>query len=160
MHTSLRDLSCQYTATYSDWASNCITIFNDSPPIFLLALILVGRAMLLSGVVVNLVMSLLLLPFGVPGEAQVNANTRSPHGNLNIPCQNCHTFSGWKPIRNVPEFDHNQTRYPLRGMHQGVSLHAVPHQTGFYQRGRQVRRLPRRHSQAAIWRGLRTMPHG
>lgn len=49
------------------------------------------------------------------------AGARSPHGPLNIPCQNCHTLSGWKPIRNVPEFDHNQTRFPLRGMHQGVS---------------------------------------
>ena len=48
-------------------------------------------------------------------------NTRSPHGPLNIPCQNCHTFTGWKPIRNVPEFDHGRTRFPLRGMHRSVS---------------------------------------
>ncbi|HEY2232461.1 MAG TPA: hypothetical protein VGK01_03210, partial [Candidatus Angelobacter sp.] len=41
------------------------------------------------------------------GEAQVSGGTRSPHGNLAIPCQNCHTASGWKPIRAVPEFDHN-----------------------------------------------------
>ncbi len=48
--------------------------------------------------------------------------SRSPHGpQLNIPCQNCHTFSGWKPIRSAPEFDHNKTRYPLRGMHQNVA---------------------------------------
>jgi hypothetical protein len=38
-----------------------------------------------------------------------------------MPCQNCHTLSGWKPIRAVPEFDHNTTKYPLRGMHEGVS---------------------------------------
>lgn len=38
-----------------------------------------------------------------------------------MPCQNCHTFTAWKPIRNVPEFDHNQTKFPLRGMHKGVS---------------------------------------
>lgn len=49
-----------------------------------------------------------------------STTTRSPHGPLNIPCQNCHTFSGWKPIRSVPEFDHNQTKYPLRGMHEKV----------------------------------------
>src|SRR5215468_10264067 len=48
------------------------------------------------------------------------ATTRSPHGPLSVPCQNCHTLSGWKPIRAVPEFDHNTTRYPLRGMHQNV----------------------------------------
>ena len=51
---------------------------------------------------------------------QGSKTTRSPHGPLNIPCQNCHTFSGWKPIRSVPEFDHNQTKYPLRGMHEKV----------------------------------------
>ena len=48
-------------------------------------------------------------------------NTRSPHGNLNMPCQNCHTVYGWKPIRAVPEFDHNKTKFPLRGLHEGVN---------------------------------------
>jgi hypothetical protein len=55
--------------------------------------------------------------------------SRSPHGEQNIPCQNCHTSVGWKPIRAVPEFDHNQTKYPLRGLHQGVACsqcHAKP----------------------------------
>lgn len=46
--------------------------------------------------------------------------TRSPHGPLAIPCENCHTASGWRPIRAVPEFDHNKTKYPLRGMHEKV----------------------------------------
>jgi NMD protein affecting ribosome stability and mRNA decay len=64
----------------------------------------------------------LLLPAPIPaGQAQAAPNTRSPHGNLNLPCQNCHTVYGWKPIRAVPEFDHNQTRFPLRGMHEGVT---------------------------------------
>src|SRR3954452_19015768 len=54
-------------------------------------------------------------------QGQVSGGTRSPHGNLTVPCQNCHTASAWRPIRAVPEFDHNRTRYPLRGMHQGVS---------------------------------------
>jgi hypothetical protein len=53
--------------------------------------------------------------------AQVSGGTHSPHGNLAVPCQNCHTASAWKPIRAVPEFDHNQTRYPLRGMHAAVT---------------------------------------
>ncbi|HVO61174.1 MAG TPA: hypothetical protein VMT53_09565 [Terriglobales bacterium] len=70
-------------------------------------------------ILVNL---LLFLPLGAPaqGQAQVYAQTRSPHGPLNLPCTNCHTSLGWKPIRGVPEFDHNQTSFPLRGMHQGV----------------------------------------
>jgi len=48
-------------------------------------------------------------------------STRSPHGPLNIPCENCHTATGWTPIRAVPEFNHDSTRYPLRGMHEKVS---------------------------------------
>jgi hypothetical protein len=53
-------------------------------------------------------------------EAQ-KETTRSPHGpSLAIPCENCHTAAGWRPIRAVPEFDHNKTKYPLRGMHEKV----------------------------------------
>jgi len=76
-----------------------------------------------SGGVLNLLSVLLLLLSGISGGAQAQASggTHSPHGNLNIPCQNCHTANGWRPIRAVPEFDHNQTRYPLRGMHQSVT---------------------------------------
>ncbi len=57
------------------------------------------------------------------GAAQPSALdvTRSPHGDLNIPCENCHTFTSWKPLRNILEFDHSKTRYPLRGLHRGVS---------------------------------------
>jgi predicted CXXCH cytochrome family protein len=57
---------------------------------------------------------------GAPAQAPARVETRSPHGKLDIPCQNCHTFSGWKPVRSIPEFDHNKTRYPLRGMHTSV----------------------------------------
>jgi hypothetical protein len=67
----------------------------------------------------------LLLPSAVPGAPQQPAqNTHSPHGSLNLSCQNCHTVYGWKPIRAVPEFDHNQTRFPLRGLHEGVACTA------------------------------------
>src|SRR5690348_11264615 len=63
-----------------------------------------------------------MLAGGAPSApAQVSAQIRSPHGNLNIPCQNCHTSIGWKPIRAIPEFNHNRTSYPLRGMHESVS---------------------------------------
>ncbi len=63
---------------------------------------------------------ILTRPLGADQRPQLNV-TRSPHGNLNIPCENCHTFTSWKPLRNILEFDHNKTRYPLRGLHQGVS---------------------------------------
>src|ERR1700686_4000512 len=75
-----------------------------------------------SGGVLNLFAVLLLALAGSPASAHAQTTgTHSPHGNLNIPCQNCHTPNGWKPVRAVPEFDHNKTRYPLRGMHQSVT---------------------------------------
>ena len=75
------------------------------------------------GRVPNLVAVLCFAFSGILGtaRAQESAGTHSPHGNLNGPCQNCHTPEGWRPIRAVPEFDHNRTRYVLRGMHQGVT---------------------------------------
>ncbi len=65
----------------------------------------------------------LLLVLGAvsTGQSLPRANSRSPHGALDIPCQNCHTSIGWKPIRAVPEFDHNHTKFPLRGMHESVT---------------------------------------
>src|SRR6202023_1265642 len=75
------------------------------------------------GGVLNLLVAVFFAFSGISGraQAQVSAGTHSPHGNLNMPCQNCHTAAGWKPIRAVPEFDHKQTRYLLRGMHQSVT---------------------------------------
>jgi hypothetical protein len=76
-----------------------------------------------STIVVNLVLAVMFVPTGAARTTsdQSSAVTRSPHGNLNLPCQNCHTAAGWKPIRAIPEFDHNQTKFPLRGLHQGVA---------------------------------------
>ena len=72
-----------------------------------------------------LLLQLLLFLLGQPGMAQARpevpqVSARNPHGPLTIPCENCHTFTSWKPIRSVPEFDHSHTRFPLRGMHEGV----------------------------------------
>jgi hypothetical protein len=75
---------------------------------------------LISTLVIALVVA--LMPSASPGGQSQNAvQTRSPHGELNIPCQNCHSSLSWKPIRANPEFDHNKTSYPLRGMHVGVA---------------------------------------
>jgi hypothetical protein len=62
----------------------------------------------------------LALSFSRPVNAQRQPG-RSPHGPLNIPCENCHTNTSWAPIRAIPEFNHDSTRYPLRGMHEKVS---------------------------------------
>ena len=74
----------------------------------------------LAGVAVLLLL-LLLLGSLASASSQSATGTYSPHGNLNIPCQNCHTAQGWKPVRAVPEFNHDQTHYPLRGLHQNVA---------------------------------------
>lgn len=67
----------------------------------------------------------LLLVLHVPAQGQgprgSAPQTRNPHGPISIPCENCHTLTSWKPIRAVPEFDHNrETSYPLLGMHAKV----------------------------------------
>src|SRR3974390_1130598 len=49
------------------------------------------------------------------------AKVTNPHGPIAIPCQNCHTYTSWRPIRSTPEFNHDNTRYPLRGMHMDVT---------------------------------------
>jgi hypothetical protein len=49
------------------------------------------------------------------------AKVTNPHGPIGISCQNCHTYTSWKPIRSVPEFNHDRTRYPLLGMHKDVA---------------------------------------
>ena len=77
--------------------------------------------MLKPGTLIAIAALWLMCSARVPGHASTTVGTHSPHGPLNIPCQNCHTFSGWKPIRSMPEFNHDQTRYPLRGMHQNVA---------------------------------------
>jgi len=76
-----------------------------------------------AGVTAKLVFCLVVVLSALAGgaHAQTSDGTHSPHGNLTVPCQNCHTANGWRPIRAVPEFDHNQTRYPLRGMHTSVA---------------------------------------
>src|ERR1035438_7535669 len=75
-----------------------------------------------AGQTASLAVSLLLtLTSFASASSQGSVGTHSPHGSLNVPCQNCHTAEGWKPIRAVPEFNHNQTHYPLRGLHQNVA---------------------------------------
>ena len=79
--------------------------------------------------IAGLSLALLLMAASFRAQEPGVAKTQSPHGTLNVPCANCHTAQGWKPIRAVPEFDHNQTKYPLRGMHVGVaciSCHVKP----------------------------------
>ena len=43
---------------------------------------------------------------------------QSPHGEqFSINCSDCHTSSGWQPLREDMVFDHNTTRFDLNGQH-------------------------------------------
>ncbi len=55
-----------------------------------------------------------------PNVGGPQAKVTNPHGPIATPCQNCHTYTSWKPIRSKTEFNHDQTGYPLRGMHEKV----------------------------------------
>ncbi len=67
-------------------------------------------------------MAMFLVAFLPVVSAQTaTVRTRSPHGTLAISCESCHTSTSWKPIRPSPDFNHNETRYPLRGMHVSVN---------------------------------------
>lgn len=72
------------------------------------------RVLLLAQLVVVLHLGVFAADSGQPSSQE---KTRSPHGKLNIPCENCHTVQGWKPIRAVPEFDHRKTGFALHGLH-------------------------------------------
>lgn len=44
--------------------------------------------------------------------------TRSPHGDLDMACEICHTATSWTPVRPNTDFDHaSQTNWPLVGAH-------------------------------------------
>ena len=55
-----------------------------------------------------------------PSVGGPQAKVTNPHGPISLACQDCHTYTSWKPIRSHPEFNHDHTGYPLRGMHQKV----------------------------------------
>jgi len=55
--------------------------------------------------------------------------TANPHGPMIMACTECHTSTSWKPIRALPEFNHNNTSFKLRGKHVNVacsSCHVDP----------------------------------
>lgn len=76
--------------------------------------------------------AMLLLQVAATSRAQQavgSESSASPHGSMQVACESCHTASAWKPIRKKPEFDHNKTGYPLRGLHATVTCdecHAHP----------------------------------
>lgn len=48
--------------------------------------------------------------------------SQSPHGDeLTIACADCHTAKGWELEKGSYAFDHNQTSFPLEGLHEDAS---------------------------------------
>ena len=72
---------------------------------------------------IGVVLALLLASCSVSALASTpqQSATTNPHGPLSMRCENCHTTDGWTPIRVAPEFNHDQTHYPLRGGHEKVA---------------------------------------
>ena len=54
---------------------------------------------------------------GLYARTQQRGPTHSPHGALKLRCENCHTETGWQPIRSFPDFNHDKTPFALRGAH-------------------------------------------
>ena len=51
----------------------------------------------------------------------IQTYAQSPHGEmLKADCAACHTSSGWLPVRDTLDFDHNTTTFPLEGSHLQV----------------------------------------
>jgi hypothetical protein len=81
-----------------------------------LAMCVVGLIPLLAGASLQQAANNEQTPVGGP-----RAKITNPHGPISTPCGDCHTYTSWKPIRSNPEFNHDHTGYPLRGMHEKVS---------------------------------------
>ncbi|MCB1034540.1 MAG: hypothetical protein KDD47_11975 [Acidobacteria bacterium] len=45
-------------------------------------------------------------------------------GRLGTSCQSCHTTEAWRSLVAAARFDHDRTRYPLRGRHRAVGCEA------------------------------------
>ena len=45
-------------------------------------------------------------------------NSNNPHGKIKWDCINCHTTDSWKTLKKQMDFDHDDTRFSLEGVHQ------------------------------------------
>ena len=61
-----------------------------------------------------------LSAFALGTAGRVAAADGHPHGSLELPCTDCHTVDGWRPLRDSLEFNHSTTGFPLLLSHEGV----------------------------------------
>ena len=74
----------------------------------------------------------LLAGLGLLAAGAVRAQ-ESPHGELAIACEECHTTANWVPVRRDIPFRHESTGYPLLGMH-GAAACAECHTSPVFSR--------------------------
>lgn len=43
-----------------------------------------------------------------------------PHGDISLPCQDCHTTASWNEVRQPMAFRHEETGFPLLGAHKSA----------------------------------------
>jgi len=69
-----------------------------------------------------LVLIALLLGGGGALWAQTGtASPASPHGDLAVPCADCHSPDSWKPARLTSRFDHSTSGFALEGNHAAAA---------------------------------------
>jgi len=71
------------------------------------------------GLSIALVVLALLVALSTAGAGPAAAQ-ESPHGSLDISCEECHTTEGWRPLRDPVLHDHSQTGFLLRFGHRSV----------------------------------------
>ena len=54
----------------------------------------------------------------LPAPPAIDPDTTDVHGDIQIPCEACHTAQAWTPLRDDIDFDHSeQTRFAMTGKH-------------------------------------------
>jgi hypothetical protein len=46
---------------------------------------------------------------------------KSPHGDIDMPCTDCHTTDSWTKLPNPMKFDHARTSFRLLGQHRSIA---------------------------------------
>jgi hypothetical protein len=46
---------------------------------------------------------------------------KSPHGDINMPCTDCHTTDSWTKLADPMKFDHSRTSFRLIGQHRSTA---------------------------------------
>ena len=71
---------------------------------------------------------------GIAFQNCTNCHEDVHRGQFGQNCQKCHSTAGWKKLLANADFNHNLTRYPLRGKHATVACESC-HKPGIPRRG-------------------------